>query len=106
MNRIVLEPPRRVADACFAPPKGGRPPEARAKAEAFIVSELEAANDLKTAALVERWTDQGGGKSSFFDALKALEAAGRLVRDGKPQVLHLIRSASPVQAAAMDSRPR
>ncbi len=85
-----------------APSKGGRPPEARSKAEAFIRDALTAANDQKTAALVDRWTDDGGGKSAFFDALKALEAAGELVREGKPQVLHLVRAAEPEAEAVPD----
>ena len=85
-----------------APSRGGRPPEARLKAEAFIRETLKARNDQKTVDLVNRWMDDGHGKNAFFEAVKALEAAGEVVQTtDKPKLLHL--NSNPTSEAETDA---
>ncbi len=44
--------------------------------------------------MVDEWMEKGHGKRAFFDALKAMEAAGELVQTtDKPKLLHLNRAA-------------
>jgi len=91
-NAYDFDPPRRPE-----PNKGGRPPESREKAEAFIRAALAEENDQKAAALCARWEAEHGNTSAFWRARNALVEAGELICDGKPLILHLIRQ-GPAEA--------
>lgn len=82
----------------FTPPTaaakshGGRPPESRGKAQTFIVEALTHENDLRAAELCQKWQDAKGDKSAFWRARDAMVKAGELVCEGKPLVLHLVKT--------------
>jgi hypothetical protein len=71
--------------------KGGRPPAARLEAERFIQAALTQLNDQRTAALRKAWEEQGGSVGAFYDARDAMVKDGRVVEEGRPKVLHLVR---------------
>ena len=73
--------------------KGGRPPEARDKANAFLIAKLTE-GDRKQCELVSEWESTGGAKGTVFDAFRAMQADGRLFIDDtvKPKVCHLVRN--------------
>ena len=64
----------------------------RARAKAFLETELTRANDQKAVELVERWVATGGKKTTVFRAKDDLVSEGRLVADEskKPKVWHLV----------------
>jgi hypothetical protein len=81
----------------FSPPKaqepnkGGRTPDQRQKARAYIVEELTRSNDQKATDLCTAWEDSGQARNTFWRARDAMVEAGELVCDGKPLIMHLIR---------------
>ncbi len=88
----------------FTPPdepethKGGRPPEANAKARRFILDNLMEDNDRKATTLCDVWMKDGGSKSAFWRARDAMVEAGEVVCEGKPYILHLNRSEADPEA--------
>lgn len=81
----------------FAPPasatksQGGRPPESRDKAWTFIVEALTRENDQKAAKLCESWEKAKGAKNTFWRARDDMVAAGEMICQGKPLVMHLVK---------------
>jgi hypothetical protein len=81
----------------FTPPTssakshGGRPPESRDKARMFIVAALTEENDLKAVDLCQRWEDAKGARNTFWRARDDMVAAGELVCNGKPMLMHLVK---------------
>jgi hypothetical protein len=89
-------------DFDFTPPSapdskpGGRPPDARDKAAAFIREALTRQIDRIGNELRAEWEAAGGNRNTFWRAVDDMEAAGELAKDGgkgtgKQAVLHLIR---------------
>jgi hypothetical protein len=74
------------------PFKAGRPPESSDKARQFIVKALTERNDRKASILCDEWTRTGGSKSAFWRARDAMVETGELTCEGKPLIMHLIRT--------------
>lgn len=72
--------------------KPGPKQTARARARELLLAELTRDNDQKAIKLISLWTDEGGNKSTIFNAKDDLVSEGRLVVDdsSKPQIWHLI----------------
>lgn len=101
-NTYDFDPPRKPE-----PNQGGRPPESRDKARAFIIDALNRENDRKATALCLEWTNTGNAKNAFWSARDAMVAAGELVCEGKPLVLHLNRTEAVANGKAdLDGRDR
>jgi hypothetical protein len=71
------------------PSRGGRPADAREKAQAFIIDALTRDNDQRATELCEEWEEAKGSASAFWRARDVMVKAGELVSEGKPLVLHL-----------------
>ncbi len=82
-------------------PKPGPNQSARRNAKEFLIAELSERNDQKAAALINRWTDSGGTKSTIFNAKDDLVTEGKLVVDesSRPQLWHLVADESSTCAA-------
>jgi hypothetical protein len=79
-------------------PKGGRPPEKLDKAIAFLTEKLSE-GDRKQCELVSEWEALGESKGTVFNAMRAMQADGRLIIDDavKPKVCHLVKNPSEGQ---------
>jgi hypothetical protein len=78
--------------------RGGRPPESRDKAIAFISDALAVKNDQKATDLLAAWMESGGSESAFWRARDALRDSGVITVDGgrgtgKQMVFHLTSTA-------------
>jgi hypothetical protein len=82
-----------VPPADVAPNRGGRPPEKLDKAIAFLLERLEE-QDEKQCELIDQWEAAGESKGTMFNAMRAMQADGRLVIDDsrKPKMCHLVKN--------------
>jgi hypothetical protein len=69
--------------------KGGRPPDKRQAAKAFILEALAKANDRRATELCDKYVEAGGKESTFWNARDDLVAGGEVVCEGKPKIVHL-----------------
>jgi hypothetical protein len=69
----------------------GRPPIKQAQAIAFFTQELMK-GDQKQCELISAWEAKGESSSTGFNAMKAMQADGRLIVDDskKPKMCHLV----------------
>src|SRR5262249_41723293 len=73
------------------PNRGGRPSDKKAKACQFILDALVRCNDQRAAALAASWVRTGEKESTFWNARDQLVSSGRIVQDGKPYILHMVK---------------
>jgi hypothetical protein len=75
--------------------QGGRPPDKREAARAFIIDALTKQNDRKATELCSEWVKSGEAEGTFWNARDAMVGAGQLTSDGKPKIMHLIPAQQP-----------
>jgi hypothetical protein len=82
---------------------GGRPPEKLDKAIAFIVEKL-GNGERKQCDLVNEWEANGESSGTFFNALRAMQAEGRVELDNskKPKTARLVKNSGQGQELVSD----
>jgi hypothetical protein len=75
-----------------SPPTGtraGAPPTERDRARQFLMAALTLRNDRRLVEIKNEFLGQGGSEGTFWRARDEMVAAGELVCEGTPKILHL-----------------